>query len=62
MPVAVREGVGEGVAGVEEKSGLLVSEYTPVGIPINGGVSPPWQEANERFTNAENRNRRVTFF
>jgi hypothetical protein len=53
VPVAVREGVVEGVTGVGEKSGMLVSEYVPVGSLILGGVSPPRQEANGRISNAD---------
>jgi hypothetical protein len=60
VPVAVREGVGEGVAGVGEKSGVLVSVYVTEGIRGIGGVSPPRQEANGRISNAESVNRRVT--
>jgi hypothetical protein len=52
MSVAVREGIVEGVTVVGEKSGMLVSEYVPVGSLILGGVSPPRQEANGRISNA----------
>jgi len=38
---AVVDGVGKGIGGVDENSGILVSVYVPVGIWGIGGASPP---------------------